>query len=210
LLGRAIVQPNSAECCVEEKRNLLPMSTSEPTNEVTILQQLLEALRPLSREARQRLLQTVATFFEVQLPSDRKAPGTGQPITPTLQFSDHPSMSPKQFLMEKDPRTDIERVACLAFYLTHYRDVPHFKTIDISKLNTEAAQVKFSNAAYAVDNATKAGYLVSATKGNKQLSAIGEQFVQALPDREAAKQLLERRRPRRTPRTNRLATDDSR
>lgn len=81
--------------------------------------------------------------------------------------------------------------------LTHYRDSPHFKTLDISKLNTEAAQPKFSNAAVAVDNAMKTGYLVAATKGNKQLSAPGEQFVLKLPDRDAAKLAMASARPRR-------------
>jgi hypothetical protein len=69
--------------------------------------------------------------------------------------------------------------------------------LDISKLNTETAQVKFSNAAVAVQNAVTTGYLVPATKGNKQLSAPGEQFVQALPDREKAKAMMAAARPRR-------------
>jgi len=65
--------------------------------------------------------------------------------------------------MEKQPRTDVERVACLAYYLTHYRNTPYFKTLDLGKLNTEAAQPKFSNAAYASNNALKMGYLVDCT-----------------------------------------------
>ncbi len=100
-------------------------------------------------------------------------------------------------MFEKQPKTDVEKVACLAYYLTHYRDTPHFKTLDLSKLNTEAAQVKFSNPAVAVDNATKQTYLVPATKGNKQLSARGEQFVLALPDRDKARDVMANARPRK-------------
>jgi len=107
--------------------------------------------------------------------------------TPT--FSEDRSIKPKQFMFQKQPRTDVEKVACLAYYLTHYRDTPYFKTLDISKLNTEAAQVKFSNAAVAVENATRLRYLVPATKGNKQLSSLGEQFVLALPDRDKSNTL---------------------
>ena len=99
--------------------------------------------------------------------------------------------------MQKQPKTDVERVACLAFYLTHYRSVRFFKTLDISKLNTDAAQVKFANAAYAVANAEKAGLLAPAQRGQKQLSAVGEQFVLALPDRDAAKAALASLRKRR-------------
>jgi hypothetical protein len=119
-------------------------------------------------------------------------------------------VSPKDFLLDKKPRTDVERVACLAYFLTHYRDTPFFKTIDISKLNTEAAQPKFSNAAKAVDNATNSRYLVPGAKGNKQLSATGELFVQALPDRESAKSAMISQRPRRRrkPAIDRTVSDD--
>ena len=72
--------------------------------------------------------------------------------------------------------------------------------MDLSILNTEGAQSKFSNAAYAVENATKLGYLVPGTKGHKQLSAIGEKFVLALPDRDAAKEVMSNARRKRKPR----------
>jgi hypothetical protein len=94
---------------------------------------------------------------------------------PQPSFSEDRTISPKQFMLEKQPRTDVEKVACLAYYLTHYRDTPHFKTLDISKLNTEAAQIKFANPTVAVNNSEKQNYLVAATKGSKQLSALGEQ-----------------------------------
>jgi uncharacterized protein (UPF0261 family) len=68
--------------------------------------------------------------------------------------------------------------------------MPHFKTIDLSTLNTEAAQPKLSNATVAMNNAALAGLLVQAGKGNKQISATGELFVQALPDRNSAKEVL--------------------
>lgn len=99
-------------------------------------------------------------------------------------------MSAKEFMIEKAPRTDVERVACLAFYLTHYRATPHFKTLDISMLNTEAALPKFSNTANATNNAVKVGYIVPSTKGLRQLSALGERFVQALPDRDTARDVI--------------------
>ena len=74
--------------------------------------------------------------------------------------------------------------------------MPHFKTLEISKLNTEAAQLKFSNAAFSVTNAANAGLLAPAGKGNKQISAIGERVVDALPDREASKAALQTLRRR--------------
>ena len=88
-------------------------------------------------------------------------------------------------------------MTCLAYYLTHYRDTPHFKTVDISALNTEGAQPKFSNASVAIDNATRDGYLVTATKGTKQISSAGEKYVELLPDREAAREAMRTFRTRR-------------
>jgi hypothetical protein len=101
-------------------------------------------------------------------------------------------------MLEKDPKTDVDRVVALGYYLAKYRDMPHFKTLDISKLNTEAAQRKLANAAYAINNAFQRGYMVPAPGGTKQISAMGEQYVEALPNREAAKEVLLRFRPRRS------------
>src|SRR5436309_3028968 len=154
------------------------------------LTKVLPTFERLSPEGRERLLHTIATFFGIEM-KRTVPPGLAGHSTSTLvsgsdgSFSQDRSLSAKEFMVQKEPRTDVERIACLAYYLTHYRDTPHFKTIDLSKLNTEAAQPKFSNPAHAVDNATKNGYLALATKGNKQMSAAGEQFVQALPDRDA-------------------------
>jgi restriction endonuclease Mrr len=106
-------------------------------------------------------------------------------------------MSPKQFLLEKKPKTDVEKIACLAHYLTHYRDTPTFKTLDLTKLNTEAAQPKFTNAAWSASNAVKNGYLAPANRGQRQLSALGEQFVLALPDRDKAKEIMTQGRRKR-------------
>ena len=100
-------------------------------------------------------------------------------------------------MFQKQPLTDVDRIACLAYYLTFYRDTRHFKTIDLSKLNTEAAQIKFSNTAFAVVNAHNSGLLVAAGKGFKQLSALGERYVEALPNRDLAKEVFANVRIRR-------------
>jgi hypothetical protein len=158
---------------------------------------MFQVLNGLEEESQQRVLQTVVTYYQSAFPiqprilqRDAESPSIGP-------FSEDRSMSPKNFIMQKQPNTDVERVACLAYYLTHYRDIPHFKTLDISALNTEAAQPKFANATVSLDNATKMGYLAPAPKGTKQLSGAGEVFVQKLPDREAAKTAMAAVKPRR-------------
>jgi len=155
------------------------------TKDLEVLTKIVTALKPLDQEAQVRTLQAVATFLGIS--NFNKSYFDQEQKSRGISFTENRDMSAKEFIREKAPKTDIERIACLAYYLTHYRATPYFKTIDLSNLNTEAAQPKLSNAAFAVVNATNAGLLVPAGKGAKQLSSSGELFVQALPDREAAK-----------------------
>jgi len=186
----------------KSNRNGVTTSEDNDADDASVLAEVISALRQLSPDSRQRLIDTVSTFFSAKAPSS--GPSASQSTSPVSfgsSFSESKPITAKQFILEKEPRTDVERIGCLAFYLTHYADTPHFKTLDLSRLNTEAAQPKFSNAAVSVENATKMGYLVPAIKGLKQLSAAGERFVQALPDREAAKAAMNavRSRMRRRP-----------
>ena len=182
---------------------------SDPKSELLALNEVVAALQRLSDDAvRQRVMHAAAAFFGLSIAAASSTRVIGRnepPITsgPAAlgSFSEDRSISPKDFLLQKQPRTEVERVACLAYYLTHYRETPHFRTLDISKLNTDAAQPKFTNASQAVENATKTHYLAPATKGNKQLSGPGERFVQAMPDREAARAAMQRAMPRRRRRT---------
>jgi hypothetical protein len=178
-------------------------------NETNIeaLTTIISLLQGMDVEAQKRTLQAVATFLNIPLNTNanlisNRSYEQAESSNIGISFSENRSISPKEFLRDKSPKTDIERIVCLAYYLTHYREVLHFKTVDLSTLNTEAAQPKFSNPTVAVDNATKNGYLVQAVRGSKQISSMGEIFVQALPDREAAKASIAnmkiKRKPRRT------------
>jgi hypothetical protein len=167
--------------------------------------QIIELLEPLDSASREHVLRTVITWLKVPISNStltKQAPlaepeGEGVPAD-NDKFSNRPELSVKDFIFEKDPVTEPERLACLAYYLTHYLDTPHFKTIDLSRLNTEAAQRKLSNPTVAANNATRDGYFVSAPRaGYKQLSAMGERFVHALPNRESAKQIKQRMSSRR-------------
>jgi hypothetical protein len=161
------------------------------------LPEVISAFKRLDEDGRLKLFRAVGTVFGLDVEISSRPSTGGHAWTFPDRFSkDHP-ISPKEFLLKKQPRTDVERVACLAYYLTHYREQPHFKTLDISKLNTEAAQIKLSNPASAVDNAATYGYLTQATRGSKQLSAPGEKYVEALPDREAARVAMASARPRK-------------
>lgn len=203
----------------DEVDSVDPLDSFE--NEHKAMSQIASALKSLSTDSRQRVLEYVLTLMGINPAStsfnkgsnfntssrQQFSPASFSPPTNTSNnFSDNRNISAKEFMLQKQPQTDVERIACLAYYLTHFSEKPHFKTIDISKLNTEAAQRKFTNAALTMKNALKLGYLVSVSKGNRQLSAGGEQFVLALPDRVAAKAAMNQAQPRRKSKKNNKKT----
>lgn len=179
--------------------------TDQPSDEqqlYTAFQQLADAVLPLKAELRERAHAMLGAFLGV-MPSNASLAetGTGRPVghrsPPPAKKASREQPSPKDFMLQKQPNTDVERVACLAYYLTRHRGAKHFKTIDISKLNTEAGQRKFSNPAKSVNNATQAGFLARVSRGLKRLPAEGERYVDQLPDRAGAKAAFRARKARR-------------
>jgi len=101
------------------------------------------------------------------------------------------SIDPKMFMATKKPLSDVERITCLAYYLSHYRGITQFKTRELTDLNTEASQPRFSNPTVAARNAVQQQYLSLAGGGRKQITVRGEAVVNALPDRDKVKKALE-------------------
>ena len=182
------------------------MSVEEASDErknFQAVQNIIDTLLVYDSDTRDRILQTVSTFFGIDAGRSKISQvnsSTGR-ASDVPAFADRPDLSPKDFLFQKKPKTDVERVACLAYYLANYRSMAHFKTTDINKLNTEAAQIKLSNASYTVNNATQSGFLVAAPKGMKQMSAAGERFVDLLPDHAEARKAMSELKPRRRRKT---------
>jgi hypothetical protein len=178
------------------------------------LSTIVGVLKQLEPDDQKRVLQSVETFLGITVQSQNRLTTSNRTELPSLNsepdqgFSRDRTLSPKEFLRDKHPATDVERVTCLAYYLTYYRDMQHFKTVDISSINTEAAQPKFSNPSVAVDNARALGYLVAATKGNKQISSAGEKFVELLPDRDAAREAIRTFRPKRRTKKPNISRDE--
>ncbi len=173
-----------------------------------------DTLKRLKEDQRQFVLRTACDKLKMIVsfggapPSAgaRVASSVGQVLMPSSESS-APSpaggSNPKQFLADKSPSQDIERIACLAYLLTHIRDIGQFKAKELIQMNTDAAGRRLSNASFAARNAVIAGYLAPALKGRKQITALGEKIVEALPDREKVNAILAsagsrgRRRPGR-------------
>ena len=105
----------------------------------------------------------------------------------------------KQFLKSKQPVTDVQRIACLAYYLTHAREQGHFKVLDLTKLNIDAGGTRLTNPHLTVKNATNQNrYLAPVGLGKKQITGLGEDVVNALPDQEAVKAVVaNQKKPRK-------------
>ncbi len=182
------------------------MNNKAKYDELGIFNKIIGSLSNLDKDTQLHMLQSVAKFlkldsltsktgdiFPLKGGIDREQPKEDKIA---FKFSDREDIPPKEFMLGKMPSTAVARIACLAYYLTHYRDTKYFKTLDLSKMNTEAAQPKFTNPTQAAKDAAKARILVPATKGRKQISGMGEAFVQALPDKEAAQDVLRRLKPK--------------
>ncbi len=168
-----------------------------------VLGEIIGLLEKLSERDQARIFKTISTYINFDQPvstaDDRSSVSPFPPGTEASFENDDNSVSPKAFILEKQPRSDVERVVCLAYYLTHYKNTPNFKTTDISRLNIEAAQPRFSNTAHSMKNAIAGQFLISSSKENKQISAMGEQYVRCLPDHIAAKKTLpHQKKPRST------------
>jgi hypothetical protein len=162
-------------------------------DEISALSAVLIALEALDDEKKEFVLRTAMDRLGIGSINTRRAgPALGGSTGPggaAVQHSNAGALEslPKDFIRAKQPITDVQRIACLAYYLSHARETGQFKTLDLTKLNTEAAGAKFSNAAVAVNNATLIGLLAAAGGGKKQITALGEDVVKALPDQEGVK-----------------------
>src|SRR4051794_38216783 len=97
------------------------MDENSSVREFKALQAVIGALQPLDADTRERIFDTAATFFEIGRARGRAtasgpiSPSAAEPARPQYpSFSEDTTLSPKEFLFQKQPRTDVERIAVLA------------------------------------------------------------------------------------------------
>jgi hypothetical protein len=177
---------------------------SEGQSELKTMEIICNAFESLGPSARQRAVQWLLGALGAQddlpitsamLPEQQNLNGDGQQEVretvgnqTTIIATD---LSPKEFMSQKHPQSTVERISCLAFYLTHYRAKPMFTGAEIEALNREAAGPTI-NRYRDMDGARRAGYLAAAENRTTQITTKGEELVNALPNREAAKAVLAR------------------
>ena len=153
---------------------------------------VIEALKPLNVDQRRSVLQSAAHLF-----------GNADALTPTAQQANHlgsqsnlPAL--EKFVFEKKTTNDAIAATVLAYYLTVFRKQETFKTADLDALNKEAGTGQiFGNITKTVNNATQRNrFLAMAGNGFKKITPLGRLVVEALPDEEKVKAILEEHKPR--------------
>ena len=182
---------------------------SEGLSELKAMEIICNAFESLGPNGRQRAVQWL--LGALGMPDDLPSPGAIAPEqqnlngdgqrdghgTPTTQTTITPDdLSPKEFMGQKHPQSTVERISCLAFYLTHHRHIPMFSGAEIETLNRQAAGPTI-NPHRDMDSARRAGYLAPADNRKRQITTKGEELVNALPDRDAAKSVLAKYPPQR-------------
>lgn len=167
-------------------------STNTPDAEFKSMQALHRQLAALQRPAQLRAIAWICDSLDLPHPLSEKHPGDapaqGQGGTAMEQL--------RNFLAQKKPITNADRVAVLGWFAQTHLGMPGFRTRDISRLNAACGQPPFSNTAVAVKMAKLKGWIVS-KGGSMALTDIGQTFVDRLPDPDIglAKPLPPRGRP---------------
>jgi len=126
--------------------------------------------------------------------------GAGQSATPG-NSSTGINNSMADFVKNKKPQNEYQRVAVIAYYLEHKDRKKEFKNIEMSKANTEnARQPKISNITDVVSKARdRYKFLTKGMgKATHQLSTHGADIVEALPDEAKVKTLIAEGKSRKT------------
>jgi hypothetical protein len=107
--------------------------------------------------------------------------------------NDGQTITVRDFMKAKKPKNLSERVACLGYYLAHYREQKRFMPADILKLSDDSADgKKIASLGATIDNATRRDQFITLIgDGSRSLTVRGEAVVEALPDREKVATALE-------------------
>lgn len=173
------------------------MMAEKKTDPADALVAVLKALGPLNEPDRQWVLQSAAARWSLQLQGSASGGAAGGGLAGAgnngAGAADAQAAIAKKdaraFMRAKRPATDMQRVACLGYFLVHTTNKPGFTSKEIGQANTESGGTSI-NLPRALDNATRtAKYLANRGVKEKQLTTLGEDIVDALPDQTAVKEI---------------------
>jgi hypothetical protein len=109
-----------------------------------VLNAVIQSLGRLPADSRLRVIKAILSFYELgaehlEVKRPIESSFAQEPAhTPTMSsrpaFSSDTSVSPKQFLIQKQPKTDVEIIACLAYYLTHLYGLAAYRKREFARI----------------------------------------------------------------------------
>lgn len=177
------------------------MPEPKDISEVSI--ELYKKLSPFSQEERHRITQAVMILLGDNISQNSRPLAPGTKVVGAQQ--DHTNAP--EFFAEKNPQNKGEELAVAARYRELSEEAKEHSKADIKAVFAEARKnFDDKNFGRDMDNAKRqAGLFISGTgRDANKLSYQGVQFVDALPDREAA---AKHRRPKKSKRVKKTAKD---
>jgi len=188
----------------------MPAETSLSVEDFDAAKSVFEQLKDLPRERQERVLRWIseglgiapASTAPVPVPGVAAAPPAS--LTPAVPLSGSPGIAGKDiksFVAEKDPKTDNQFAAVVAYFY-RFEAPPAQRTDSIdSNVLQEAARLagrkRLAEPRYALNNAKNAGYLDSAERGQFSINSVGENLVaMALPGNSPASSASKRGKKR--------------
>lgn len=137
--------------------------------ELGALDLMLRTLRSVAPEDRSRLLRLLTEYFD----GSSRADSGREPIVGDL----------RDFLLIAQPKTPMERVLCLAYYLASNGIAREFSALDINRTNTDARQIKIQGVPEILEDAA----------ANGLMKVRGRRYALTQKGRLAVTELLRRR-----------------
>ena len=164
------------------------MPDQNPDPELKAIEQIIQALGSLNEDARERVVTYVFQRLGLSAPNPFTAPPLEQPLQPPPPAplsgapTHHGSMHDiRTFKESKNPRSDNEMAALVAFYLKHF--APEGEKMDV--IGREEIEKYFVQGGYplpkqpqfTLTNAKNAGYFDRAGTGSYRLNPVGHNLV---------------------------------
>ncbi|WP_462252724.1 hypothetical protein [Ferruginibacter sp.] len=154
----------------------------------------------LSTEERQRVFDWIVLKYKIQSTTNIQSAtspnlGSANPLGANITGSNTSGIpvttSIKDFLVQKKPHDNAEKIACIVYFLEKVQGLDGVKNMDIIQGNKDGRQPSFSNASVFINHAISRQHFLTSIGGSKKaLSAKGEAIVNALPEREAVSKAL--------------------
>ena len=168
------------------------MSAAKP-DAPSALVSVIKALEPLTDVDRQWVLQAASSRWNLKLPAasgGAAANASSEALRSATQTQTPLEGKVREFIRAKKPTSDVQRVACLIYFLAKTTNKEGFISKEINQAHIDSGGSKI-NLPRALDNATRRSKFISNRGGKeKQLTPLGEDIVDALPDQQKVSDLI--------------------